>query len=934
MGAMEPEPSTPDVSRFRLRDYQNDALDALGTRWRSGERRGWLVLPPGAGKTLVGLTAAGRLDRRTVVFAPNTAIQGQWITQARALGHSAGTDRDLGNDVTVLTYQTLAVFDPDVETDEEGHDRQPGRSRRAGKQLLGRLHDNGRNLVERMRRADPLTLVLDECHHLLDVWGRLLSAVLDELTDEYVIGLTGTPPTSLTRSEAALVADLFGEPISGASVPALVRRGHLAPFAELAWLCEPDRNESEYIDGEAERFAELVTDLMSTGFASTDFLPWLDSRFTADAWPQLLRQEPRLVDAALRFRHAGLLSLPSIARPAERHRRAPAAEDWIEVLSDYVQGCLLPNDDGAALETVRKALPAIGYTLTRKGIRRGSSPVDRVLARSAAKTGAAVEIATLEGDELGDRLRCLILCDHERASATLPARLHGVLSTQAGSARLMLERLIADPRTSELAPMLVTGNTVAAAEPTARAFADWAIERGLAPAGLEPRRDGDFATLEGTWTSRRWVPAVTEFFAQGHSRVLIGTRALLGEGWDAPAVNVLIDATTATTPTAVVQVRGRVMRLDPDWPEKVAHTWSLVCATDQHPKGAADWDRFVRKHDGYLAPGPTGEIMAGVGHVHPELSPYAPPKSTEFDMLNAAMLQRARDRENTREAWQLGSDFRDRLVHTIRVRADRTATTSTERPDSPLPPPSTPDLVPARARAHPIPEIPRTPWPSLLLGAGSAVGGTLGASLADHFALLPFGIAGLVVLASGGRTVLRRRASIRRYATMLEELAHSPVVPRLAYAVADALRETGHSTRGADGVRLIPEPDGAHRLSLVGDSTEASERFVTALDDVLAPPAAPPYLIPRYLLTPGRVDDAMVLDWLAGNARADAVAWHAVPDVFGNQSARRAFTRAWNSWVSEGEPLSTRAPEGAGLLAAHGGSSPLDVSTASRIAWE
>ena len=54
----------------------------------------------------------------------------------------------------------------------------------------------------------------------------------------------------------------------------------------------------------------------------------------------------------------------------------------------------------------------------------------------------------------------------------------------------------------------------------------------------------------------------------------IGTRALLGEGWDAPAVNVVIDLTAAATPTSVVQARGRALRLDPQWPGKVADNWA------------------------------------------------------------------------------------------------------------------------------------------------------------------------------------------------------------------------------------------------------------------------------------------------------------------------------------------------------------------------
>lgn len=107
-----------------------------------------------------------------------------------------------------------------------------------------------------------------------------------------------------------------------------------------------------------------------------------------------------------------------------------------------------------------------------------------------------------------------------------------------------------------------------------------------------------------------------------------------------PSVNTLVDLTEATTATSVVQTRGRALRLDPDWPEKTAHTWSVVCVAPNHPRGSVDWDRFVRKHDAYFALTDSGDVMAGVAHVDAELSPYAPPLGGEFDRINARMLHR------------------------------------------------------------------------------------------------------------------------------------------------------------------------------------------------------------------------------------------------------------------------------------------------------
>ena len=109
----------------RLRVHQQEALAALDSAWAAGRTRAWVALPPGAGKTLVGLMtvrdriAAGAVGR-AVVLGPNTAIQGQWAASAAGLGVDVGTDRSLQHQLTALTYQALAVFDADDEVDDDG----------------------------------------------------------------------------------------------------------------------------------------------------------------------------------------------------------------------------------------------------------------------------------------------------------------------------------------------------------------------------------------------------------------------------------------------------------------------------------------------------------------------------------------------------------------------------------------------------------------------------------------------------------------------------------------------------------------------------------------------------------------------------------------------------------------------------------------------
>ena len=169
----------------RLRRHQALALDALDRAWAAGRRRAWVELPPGAGKTLVGLETATRLLAgagarprvdKVVVLGPNTAIQGQWVDQGRGHGLDPGTDRSLDLDGDRADLPVGRRVRP-----RGGGTRLCPRAARSARPLTARLHENGAALVARLRDAGPLLLVLDECHHLLEVWGRLLGELLEQL---------------------------------------------------------------------------------------------------------------------------------------------------------------------------------------------------------------------------------------------------------------------------------------------------------------------------------------------------------------------------------------------------------------------------------------------------------------------------------------------------------------------------------------------------------------------------------------------------------------------------------------------------------------------------------------------------------------------------------------------------------------------------------
>jgi hypothetical protein len=144
----------------------------------------------------------------------------------------------------------------------------------------------------------------------------------------------------------------------------------------------------------------------------------------------------------------------------------------------------------------------------------------------------------------------------------------------------------------------------------------------------------------------------------GETRLLVGTRGLLGEGWDCPELNVLVDMTAVAADISVRQMRGRSLRLDPRDPAKLANNWDVVCVAPDLGRGHADYLRFVRRHTHLHAPCEDGTIETGPSHVHPELSPYGPPVEERFTAINVEQRDRAQDLDRAREKWQIGVAYR------------------------------------------------------------------------------------------------------------------------------------------------------------------------------------------------------------------------------------------------------------------------------------
>jgi superfamily II DNA or RNA helicase len=960
--------------RGQLRPSQAEVVKIARAKLADGARQLHIVAPPGSGKTILGLYLWAECVRQpALVLSPNSAIQAQWaakVDQFSVVDHTAhgaavpgdwiSTNPEQIGWLTSLTYQSVTlpgrgsddldeqarqlwldrlISSEQAQSVEEArfwladlkrhnrdyYDQRLSAYRKQARdamalagEALQTLHVSALDTIARLRSRKVGLVILDECHHLLGHWGRVLEAAHDLLDDPIVIALTATPPDR----DGKLPADVqrydryLGEVDFEVPVPAVVKDGFLSPYQDLAYFVRPAPEEISFIANADEQLHTLVEELcrpilpdvpdqkvqaVDSGGAliSSDeskpdedfvaagaYLAGDDAEASTDVEPEsaggaaeqaadFVKPQPPLRESLLDWLSRVLLEkrLPTgvvkdwsafakrdpdfawASRVFLLRRRVRLPDDvplpdedvapeeipemeWLApVLDRYVRHRLRrskdPRDHELAQRVIQR-LRMLGIQITDTGWQPCASPVGRVMAYSRAKMQALAPILTTEHQLLGNKLRAVVIADYEKSSATAGA-VENLLDAEAGGAIAAFRTLALNPATDALHPVLLTGSSVLVDDDIGaslkQACEQWLQEEKY-EVELQLGEEAGFHALSGRgrdWTPRVYVEMITEMFQRGLTMCLVGTRGLLGEGWDANKINVLVDLTTVTTSMTVNQLRGRSIRLDPSEPNKVANNWDVVCLAPEFSKGLDDYRRFRLKHQRLYGVTDDGAVEKGVGHVHPAFTQMRPEGlEGSTAILNADMLARAARREQCRALWKVGSPYRNQPLRTLEIKLVKE--------------PGEGEFPPFKGS--------KSPWTSQ--------------SLAQAI--------GLVVLQS--LTDAR--------------LLTDPVI---------------NSTPQA-----VERVGGYVRVFLEEANEEDSKLFTQALHEALGPLHEPRYVIPRQI-------DRVEATWLSRllpsivgqyfqRRRREQVMLHAVPSVLArNKDLVSIYERYWNQHVSPGEAI-------------------------------
>ncbi len=673
----------------RWRDYQKRILDNLDFHLR--DRKLHVVAAPGAGKTTLGIEVISRIDRPTLILAPTNTIKNQWKDRI-CTAFLDEKDYDIVSTnikepkyITVITYQALlAAFCGENDDSEDSHTYEDDKDNDTSNEDSDSIKSSKRfkeqkadEIIKILKDAKISLLCFDEAHHLRKEWWKALMYLNENLEPEQTLALTATPPYDADINEWNRYQELCGEIDEVISIPELVANGDLCPHQDFIYFSKLKENEKELL----RKYNNAVKQLLEKLFGDYEFINYLSNmKFLTEtkAYTEEILDNPDFYVSVVSLIHKLNMPVSKDFLKLFKAREFEIPQFTTKQAANFFTGFFdqkstLFNDIEPKKEEYFNLAKHLGLIHNNKIVLNGSIKIQKQIASSIGKLDSICEIVGIESETLGTELRMVILTDLIRANDTDNSHL-GVIPIW----RVLKSKY----RSDKISLGVLCGSLILIPKEKEGDLQELLLKNDIPKDSLSvtsyPEDENFVKITPKESTKNAIVQLITEMFNKGHLTVLVGTQALLGEGWDAPCINSLILSSTVSSYMLSNQMRGRAIRIDKHNPEKISNIWHLASIglpnyektlteeifgktetdADYDANSALFYDlnQLKKRFEGFEAPGyyDKHEISNGLERVLKSSKIWGiiqKRKEKAFDDLNITTVNFAKNREQTKQWW-------------------------------------------------------------------------------------------------------------------------------------------------------------------------------------------------------------------------------------------------------------------------------------------
>lgn len=634
--------------KWQFRSYQQTVLDNADKHLKDNKIH--IVAAPGSGKTILGLELIKRLNAPTLILSPSVTIRQQWGERfiEAFLPENEKAEEYISYNLkepkllTSITYQALHAAYTKTSTDEEIDDESFESEE---------IQDfTNFEVLDVIKNAKIKTICLDEAHHLKSEWQKALEKFIDALGGTVkIISLTATPPYDSAPNEWEKYSSLCGEIDEEIFVPQLVSQKTLCPHQDYIYFSYPTENETNNLKEYKEKAKNVANEIIKSN------LP-VKAIENSEIFKNSEESEILLYDNFNNFQELFLVAMYG------------GKEFDQKILKRIFDGrkdlkCNLINAEKAfqfiienpeifteeLSENLKQILSQNGLIEKKKVRLISNEKINKSLISSSAKLESIKTIVESEYFNLKDNLRMLILTDFIKKDLL---KLVGTDLDIHEMGTVPVFETVRRSTNQNCKVALLSGTLVIVPDSALEIIKKISEEENVS--FTTKKLENTLHTqINFSGSNKNKVRIITKIFGTGAINVLVGTKSLLGEGWDSPNINSLILASFIGSFMLSNQMRGRAIRIDKNNPDKISNIWHLVTvepdSDDTDTIKGEDFETITRRFNCFQAPAYNEDVIEnGVDRIDILKPPF---DENNFKIINQKMLTLASQREQVKSRW-------------------------------------------------------------------------------------------------------------------------------------------------------------------------------------------------------------------------------------------------------------------------------------------